>query len=60
MIIEKKTWPKYFQAIIEGKKNFELRLGDWECNEGDTLILKEWDPETKKYNIIQVQSGFYL
>ena len=49
MIIEKKTWPKYFQAILDGKKNYELRLADWECNEGDTLLLKEWDPETKNY-----------
>ena len=49
MIIKKKTWPKYFQAILDGKKNYELRLADWECNEGDTLLLKEWDPETKNY-----------
>ena len=49
MIIEKKVWPKYFQAIIDGKKNFELRLADWECNEGDTLVLKEWNPKTKIY-----------
>ena len=49
MNIEKKVWPKYFQAILDGKKNYELRLADWECNEGDTLILKEWDPETKEY-----------
>ena len=49
MIIKKKTWLKYFQAILDGKKNYELRLADWECNEGDTLLLKEWDPETKNY-----------
>jgi len=49
MNIEKKIWPKYFQAILDGKKNHELRLADWECNEGDTLLLKEWDPETKSY-----------
>ena len=49
MNIEKKIWPKYFQAILDGKKNYELRLADWECNEGDTLLLKEWDPETKSY-----------
>ena len=49
MKIEKKVWPKYFQAIIEGKKNYELRLADWKCKEGDTLILKEWNPKTKNY-----------
>lgn len=49
MRIEKKVWPEYFQKIIEGKKNFELRLDDFDCEEGDILILREWNPETKKY-----------
>ena len=49
MTIEKKVWPEYFQAILDGKKNYELRLADWECSEGDTLVLKEWNPETKNY-----------
>lgn len=47
--IEKKVWPEYFQAILDGDKKFELRLADWECNKGDTLVLKEWSPETKEY-----------
>lgn len=46
---EKKTWPDLFQKIFEGKKTFDLRLADWDCQEGDTLVLKEWNPETKKY-----------
>lgn len=46
---DKKVWPEYFQKIIDGKKTFELRLADWECAEGDILILREWDPETKEY-----------
>ncbi len=49
MIIEKKVWPEYFQKILEGDKTFEVRLADFECNTGDTLILKEWDPDTGKY-----------
>jgi len=46
---EKKTWPEYFQKILEGKKTFDLRLADWDCKEGDILVLKEWDPKTEKY-----------
>jgi len=46
---EKKVWPEYFQKIIGGNKNFELRLADWECIEGDILVLREWDPETKEF-----------
>lgn len=49
MRIEKKVWPVYFQKIMEGKKSYELRLADWECQEGDVLVLKEWDPETKGF-----------
>ena len=49
MKIKKKVWPEYFQKILGGKKTYELRLADWECNEGDILVLQEWDPETKEY-----------
>jgi len=47
--IEKKVLPEYFQEIVDGNKTFELRLNDFEINKGDTLFLKEWDPETKDY-----------
>lgn len=46
---KKKTWPEDFQKILDGKKTFELRLADWQCREGDTLVLREWDPKTKEY-----------
>jgi hypothetical protein len=49
MNIEKKVWPEYFQAIVDGKKTFELRLCDFECNADDVLILREWNPKTKEY-----------
>jgi hypothetical protein len=48
-IIKKKAWPEYFQEVFLGKKNFDLRLNDFEVKEGDTLILEEWDPQTKEY-----------
>ena len=50
-IIRKKTWPgpKYFDAIASGKKKYDLRLSDFDINEGDTLILEEWDPASKGY-----------
>ncbi|PIZ58546.1 hypothetical protein COY23_00435 [bacterium (Candidatus Torokbacteria) CG_4_10_14_0_2_um_filter_35_8] len=49
MKIEKKIWPEYFQEVLNGNKNFELRLADFECNPGDVLVLREWDPKEKKY-----------
>ena len=49
MRIEKKIWPKFFEKILSGDKTFELRLADWECNPGDILVLKEWNPKIKEY-----------
>jgi len=49
MRIEKKVWPPYFQLILDGKKHYELRLADWQCNPGDILVLKEWDPSAQEY-----------
>ncbi len=48
-VIKKKIWPEYFEAVKAGRKKFELRLADFSIKEGDTLILEEWSPETKKY-----------
>ena len=48
-IIHKKVWPEFFEKIISGKKKFELRLADFEINEGDILVLEEWDKDKKKY-----------
>lgn len=58
--IEKKTWPEYFQKILDGKKTYELRLNDFDIKEGDILVLKEWDPGTKKYTgrIIEKTVGY--
>lgn len=49
MKIEKKVLSKYFQAILDGDKTFEVRLADFECHEGDILVLKEWDDATQVY-----------
>lgn len=48
-IIEKKIWPEYFRLVKSGKKRFEVRLADFRIREGDVLILREWNPKTKKY-----------
>lgn len=49
MIIKKKTWPEYFEALKSGKKKFDLRLNDFKCKIGDTIVFQEWNPKTKKY-----------
>jgi len=47
--IKKKIWPEYFEKVESGEKGYEFRVADFEINDGDTLILEEWDPNTKKY-----------
>lgn len=47
--IRKKVWPEYFEAIVSGKKTYELRLADFEVREGDVLILEEWDVTSERY-----------
>lgn len=46
--IIKKILPEYFELIQSGKKKYEFRLADFEIQEGDTLILEEWDSENVK------------
>lgn len=48
-IIKKKIWPEYFEKVKSGEKRFELRVADFDVNEGDVLVLEEWDSKTKEY-----------
>jgi hypothetical protein len=40
-----KSWPEYFQAMVDGKKPFELRRNDRGFDVGHYLSLWEWCPE---------------
>lgn len=53
--IHKKVRKEYFEKIMSGKKKLELRLADFEINEGDTLILEEWDKDKKEHTGRQVE-----
>ena len=48
-IIKKKIWIEYFQKVLDGDKTYELRLADFECKPGDTLVLEEYDSKTQSY-----------
>ena len=49
MKITKKCDKVWFDKILSGEKKFEVRLADFEVNEGDTLIVEEWDKDKKEY-----------
>ena len=53
--IEKKTWPILFEKVLNGEKNFDLRIAEFECEVGDVLVLREWDPDTKDYTGRQLE-----
>ena len=44
-----KTWPSYWEEVVNGVKDFELRKDDRGFREGDILILAEYYPITKKF-----------
>ncbi|MFA5072184.1 MAG: DUF3850 domain-containing protein [Candidatus Pacearchaeota archaeon] len=61
-IIKKKIPPDFYELVNSNKKNFELRLNEFEVKEGDTFILEEWDPKTKEYTgrTIEREVGYVL
>lgn len=42
-LFKKKIAPKWYQLQIIGKKTWELRVNDCDYQEGDMLLLKEWE-----------------
>ena len=43
--IRKKITKQFFEAILDGRKTYELRLNDFDIESGDTLILEEHDDQ---------------
>lgn len=41
-VITKKILPEWFDAIASGQKKFELRVADFDIEDGDILRLEEW------------------
>ncbi len=41
MEIIKKVQSNYFEDILDGRKRFEVRLADFQCEPGDTIVLLE-------------------
>ena len=39
-----KTYPRYYEDVVAGKKRFEVRQDDRGFQVGDSLLLQEYDP----------------
>jgi len=48
-IHELKTWPTFYEAVINGGKSFELRKNDRDFQVGDVLSLREFNNNEQKY-----------
>jgi hypothetical protein len=46
---ELKAWPPSYLHIAEGRKTFDYRRDDRDFQEGDTVVLLEWDPKVPAY-----------
>ena len=40
-----KIWPQYYCRVADGSKTFEVRKNDRGFQPGDTVILREFDPD---------------
>ncbi len=52
-----KTWPEYFQPVVDGRKTVELRRDDREFEEGDVVVLEEWRPPSRYDFVLDPGSG---
>lgn len=47
---ELKSWPKIFQAMLEGRKTFDFRKNDRGFELADILVFKEWNPDKNEFS----------
>jgi hypothetical protein len=55
MTITEKVEQEYFDHIVAGNRR-DIRLATDAINEGDTLILEEWDSGTGKYTDRKIET----
>ena len=60
MIHALKTLPKYFEAVLENRKTFELRKNDRDFKVGDYLALNEWNGEIYTGRALLVKVTYIL
>lgn len=51
-----KTWPRFFELVISGRKTFEVRRDDRDFKPGDTLLLQEWEDMQQSYTGREVRA----
>lgn len=49
MTHELKCWPVFYRELVAGTKTFELRRNDRNYQQGDMLVIDEWNDATQEY-----------
>lgn len=44
-----KVWPRYYDALADGSKRYEVRLNDRGFAVGHLLVFHKWDPDVGTY-----------
>lgn len=52
---ELKIWPQYYCRVADGSKTFEVRKNDRGFQPGDTVVLKEYDPNA--FEVIEMKNA---
>lgn len=58
MTHELKIWPQYYSRVYNGTKNFEIRENDRCFQFGDTVILREWNPDPVSSTDSSIPQGY--
>src|SRR4051812_37249283 len=58
MTRELKTWPEFYENILDGRKTFDIRENDRGFKVGDTLLLREYEITPEQYNR-SPRTGYY-
>lgn len=53
---ELKIWPQYYSRVADGTKTFEVRKNDRGFQPGDTVRLREFDPQHEGYECDEYES----
>lgn len=55
-----KIYSKYFKEVVSGNKTFEVRNNDRDFQEGDKVILREYDGNNYTGKSIEKNIGYIL
>ena len=50
MLHRLKILPEYFEKVLSGEKTFEVRYNDRDFNQGDTVVLMEYNSDENSFS----------